>query len=187
MKRNLWIGAIALNFLATADAQTLFYFTSSPTSFVGGGQTFYATPADGYTIGVSDTWRVQASCYGPGFTPFWQVLFQAANYAPVTVGEYTDTREPGVDPNRPSLYFFGEGRASSGPTGYFDILDLTLDTDGAVVSFAADFVQYDHGDTAAWNAWSIRFNSPIPIPEPNMLGPIALFYCFWLVRRRLCL
>ena len=175
-----------MNFLAAADAQTIFCFTSSPTSFVGGGQTFYATSADGYTIGVSDTWRVQAWCYGPGFTPSWQVLFQAANFAPLTVGAYTDTREPGVDPSRPSLYFFGQGRASSGPTGYFDILDLTLDTNGAVVSFAADFVQYDHGDTAAWNAGSIRFNSPIPIPEPNLVAPLALFCCSWLLRRRFC-
>ena len=114
------------------------------------------------------------------------MLLQAANYAPVTVGEYSDTREPGVDPSRPSLYFFGQGRASSGPTGYFDVLDLTLDTNGAVVSFAADFVQYDHGDTAAWNSGSIRFNSPIPIPEPNLLGLVALFCCSRLVRRRLC-
>src|SRR2546427_11338500 len=84
MKRILWIGVLALNFLAAADAQTIFYFTSSPTSFVGGGQTFYATPADGYTIGVSDTWRVQAWGYGPGFNPDWQALFQSANYAPGT-------------------------------------------------------------------------------------------------------
>jgi len=184
MKKTLGIVLVALIGLASAHGQTIFTFSSSPTSFVGAGRSLYATPADGYTIGVSDTWRVQVWCYGPDFHPTWDVLFQAANYAPVTVGHYADTREPGVDPTRPSLYFFGEGRASSGPTGYFDILELNLDTNGAVVSFAADFVQYDHGDPAAWNAGSIRFNSAIPIPEPALVGPLALSCCWWILRRR---
>ena len=178
---------LLLSFLVTAEAQTIFSFTSSPTSFVGHGQSFYATPEDGYTIGVSDTWRVQVSCYGPSFNPNWTVLLQVL-IMPVTVGHYSDTREPGVDPTRPSLSR-GEGRSSSGPTGYFDVSGSTLDTSGTVVSFAADFVQYDHGDTAAWNAGSIRFNSPIPIPipEPGLLGPVGRSVGSWVVRRRLCL
>jgi hypothetical protein len=184
MKRIFWMGVLALNFLAKADAQTIFYFTSSPTSYTGGGQTFYATPASGYTISVSDTWRIECSCYGPDFNPDWTVLLEGANEAPLTIGEYTNTVGPGVDSSLPSLYFFGQGRASADPTGCFDILALTLDTNGAIVSFAADFVQYDDGNTAEWNAGSIRFNSSIPIPEPSLLGPVAIFCFSCLVRRR---
>jgi hypothetical protein len=186
MKRILSILVLASTLLPTAHAQTIFYFTSSPTSFVGGGQTFYATPEAGYTINVSDSWRVSAWCYGPGFNPSWQVLLQAANNQPVTVGEYDNTQET-ADSTHPSLYFFGQGRASSGPTGHFNVMDLTLDTNGNVLSFAADWVQYDHGDPAAWNAGSIRFNSsiPIPAPEPRLLAPLALICCFQFLRRRL--
>ena len=61
-------------------------------------------------------------------------------------------------------------------SGSFNILEVTYDVSGEVLTFAADFVQYDELIPAWWNVGSIRYNSDIPInaiPEPGA----ALLLC----------
>lgn len=48
--------------------------------------------------------------------------------------------------------------------------------DGTVLSFAADFLQYDSGSINAWIKGAIRLNSDLPIsltPEPIVLDPLV--------------
>lgn len=54
-------------------------------------------------------------------------------------------------------------------TGYFNVLQAVYDTNGQVVSFAVDFLQYDEGGLSAWNMGSIRYNSAVPEPSSIVL------------------
>ncbi|MBN1567288.1 MAG: putative Ig domain-containing protein [Acidobacteria bacterium] len=70
--------------------------------------------------------------------------------------------------------------------GKFTILEITVDN-GQLISFAADFTQYDEMALASWNYGSIRYNSSIPLntlpPEPikpfsiactESMGPVLI-------------
>lgn len=91
----------------------------------------------------------------------------------MSVGTYDDaTRFPFQSPVNPGLTFAGNGRGNNTLTGSFKVLDVTYGVNGTVLSFAADFVQYDEGMLNRWNVGSIRYNSDIPVasvPEPSGL------------------
>lgn len=99
----------------------------------------------------------------------------------MTVGSYTGAvRYPFNEPGTPGLSFSGNGRGNNALTGSFQVLETTVADDGSLLSFAADFAQYDEGWQNGWNKGAIRFNSDLPIvltPEPiNEAELIALGY-----------
>jgi hypothetical protein len=83
------------------------------------------------------------------------------------------TRWPFQYPSAPGLDFSGDGRGDNTLTGYFNVLEIQYGSGNSIVSFAADFVQYDEGHMDWWNQGSIRFNSSLPIPEPSTLALIS--------------
>jgi hypothetical protein len=169
--------------LSQAEAATEFAYSSSSQSWVGGGETVSVTPALGFTFtphrnfnnGVS--FAINDFDTNPDFgaTRWWYLNFAAPYDQPLTIGSYQGaTRWPFQEIGAAGLDFSGNGRGNNMLTGSFDILEVTYALDGELLTFAADFLQYDEGFHDWWNIGSIRYNTDIPVhiavvPEPNML------------------
>ncbi len=164
MKRIFLAGLMFLGVggpIQALNAATFLYFTSSPESWIGQGQTltltngFYATRT--YNLGAyTDSVHLGAGGYeltivGPGLTL-------------PTVGFYPDaTRWPFMGSGA-GMSFTGPGRGNNTLTGCFYVLQADYDATGQPAAFAVDFVQYDSGNLSKWNRASVRFNSDIPVP-----------------------
>jgi hypothetical protein len=101
----------------------------------------------------------------------------------LTDGLYEDAVGLGGN-SGPGLSFYGAGRGDNTLTGSFDVLDISFDANHNLLSFAADFVEYDVGVTADWNEGSIRYNSTIPITTPEPATPALLALGAGLMWRR---
>jgi hypothetical protein len=167
MKRILLsILFLAGGFLAPeVHAATFFYFTSSPASWIGQGQTLTLTSDFSVTRMYDQgayTNSVHIRADGYELTVVGPVLSLP------TIGFYPDaTRWPFMSTG-PGMAFTGPGRGNNMLTGNFNVLQANYDATGQVTAFAVDFVQYDEGNPAAWSRGSVRFNSNIPLPEPGV-------------------
>lgn len=191
-------GVLVTGLLSAAQAApiTALYYTSSPASWVGQGETITVTPADGFAFNVSRNFDNGVSFWindfltNPDFQQqrWWFVDFSAPFDATLLVGFYDHaTRWPFQEPENPGLDFGGNGRGNNALTGFFEVLEALYADDGSVLRFAADFTQFDEGIAAWWNRGSIRFNSDIPlrtaqIPEPatGLVLLSALIAAGWL-------
>ncbi|RYD33542.1 MAG: hypothetical protein EOP86_13140 [Verrucomicrobiaceae bacterium] len=173
-------------------AITALSYTSSTASLVGAGESrtilkgeaglsFTVTPSLDYLI-----LSVIASnpLIGMDFDPahFWFVGMAPPRGSILGTGHYTNAmymiyREG----DSPGLIFGVNTRSPGQLEGEFTILELQSNSNGSVISFAADFIQYDEGDPLKWNKGSVRFNSNVPltIPEPQTatLALLALGAC----------
>src|SRR6186997_503463 len=142
-----------------APAANVFYFQSSPTSWIGQGQTLTFTDAN-TTFGThryfnqgAYTNSVEISAGGYGFR------MVGANYSLPTVGYYGGaTRWPFMG-SGVGMAFTGPGRANNNLTGWFNVLQADYKPDGTVNAFAVDFEQFDETIATRWNRGSVRFNS----------------------------
>ncbi len=169
--------------LSQAEAAIEFAYSSSPQSWVGGGETVSVTPALGFSFvpyrnyGNGVSFFVNDFDANPDFwaTRWWYLDFAAPYGQPLSVGSYQGaTRWPFQEMGSAGLDFSGNGRGNNTLTGSFDVLEVTYAVDGEVLTFAADFLQYDEGFQNWWNIGSIRYNSDIPVhiatvQEPGML------------------
>ena len=165
--------------LQPAQAATLLSFLSSPYSWVGGGETVSAGPANGFEIGVQgDPFTMLDFRVIEPWTPdgwrWWYLRLAAPEGANLAVGSYANaTRWPFQETTAPGLDFSGNGRGNNRLTGSFNILESNVADDGTF-SFAVDFLQYDEESTNAWIKGAIRYNSEVPInltPEPIVVDP----------------
>jgi hypothetical protein len=117
----------------------------------------------------SDIVDITISTIAPSGTN-WFVEFGTTNSA-FTVGTYTNAQRSSGGPT--VLSFSGNGRGDNTADGFFNILGVTY-ANGIVTSFAADFVQFDEGDTNAWNEGSVRYNSTIPDTVDLSMAPVAI-------------
>ncbi|MBL8483972.1 MAG: PEP-CTERM sorting domain-containing protein [Rhodocyclaceae bacterium] len=180
------ISVSLLCFTVEVKAATEFFYTSSPQSWVGAGQTVTVTPLNGFSFtpsrnfdnGVS--FSINDFNTNPNFWEqrWWYLDFSAPFDAPLAVGIYQGaTRWPFQAATEPGLDFSGNGRGNNTLTGSYNVLEVAYGASGAVESFAADFIQYDEGFQSWWNVGSIRFNSDVPItgvPEPS--APLLLSF-----------
>jgi hypothetical protein len=166
-------------------AATEFYFTSSPQSWVGAGETVYVNPTMGFSFtpsrnfsnGVS--FRINDFATNPDFyaTRWWDLDFSAPFNVTLSKGNYRGaTRFPFQALSEAGLNFDGNGRGNNTLTGSFNILEAIYSSNRDVLIFAADFVQYDEGAQTSWNIGSIRYNSNIPIAGIPLPGT-ALLLC----------
>jgi len=183
------VGSLLLLVFALSGAaqSTLFTFTSAPRGWIGQGQSLFATTNNftilqetginpyevGFVIksttpGSNTIWTIELDC-PPGY---------------LTNGIYPHAERLGGNPG-PGLDFSTSGRGDNTLTGYFEVLNISYDDNHTLLSFAADFVQYDVGVTNLWNQGSLRFNSLIPVPEPTPLhlGAIAGLGIGWRWRK----
>jgi hypothetical protein len=176
-----------LTFIFTANAKsfadTVLYYTSTPGSWVGGGETATVTPATNFGFdflarqnfdnGVS--FFIDDFDQNPNFQSrrWWFLDFAAPSDAALAPGLYLGaTRFPFQKPNEPGLSFGGNGRGNNMQTGYFRVFEVQLGANGAVTAFSADFLQYDETQTVHYSWGSIRFNSVVPITETPILRPV---------------
>jgi len=161
-------------------ATDVLYFTSSPTSWVGHGQTMtFTSPttifsAQRYFDQGVYTNSVTLSINFDNYQDWYYLHIVGPNLTLPTVGFYPDaTRWPFMGSGA-GLDFSGDGRGNNTLTGYFNVLQADYDISGNIVSFAVDFTQYDRGVKANWVSGSFRYNSDIPVPEPATLFLLGL-------------
>jgi hypothetical protein len=170
-----------------------FYFTSSPQSWIGQGETVDVTSAQGATFSLSQSFDTSGLhlMIGEANVGQWGLDFVAPGRVPLTPGEYDNAaRWPFEATTQPGLSFvnWGEGRGDNALSGYFDVLSIQY-SGGTVTSAAIDFVQYDETIKVGWNFGSLRYNSdlpitPVPEPETSVLAAAGLFLFLWRPVRR---
>ncbi len=158
--------------LLSARAATVFSITSSPQSWIGAGETILVGPEDGFSFsGTFDSDSIasffihnfDSAVWGSSLR-WWGLDFGAPWNQSLTVGAYANAANTPWPPlASPGLNFEGNGRSNNTATGSFEIMELVADTDGNILSFAADFIQYDAGSDDGWNKGALRLNSDIPI------------------------
>jgi hypothetical protein len=87
----------SLGFTPRAGAQSVFFFTSSTTSYVGGGQTETLAPSDGFAITESQAYPndddVSFAISTPNESEWWFLNFSPVPGSTLQVGDtYTATR-----------------------------------------------------------------------------------------------
>jgi hypothetical protein len=170
MKRLILAVLAALGWLFINEplkAADILYFTSSPTSWVGHGQTrTFTSPATAFSARcIGHTNNAVELSFDDKTDWYYLDLIGPGKTLP-TVGFYPDATRYPFNDSGAGLSFYGDGRGDNTLTGYFNVLQADYDTSGNIVSFAADFKQYDECVTANWVSGSFRYNSSIPIPEP---------------------
>jgi hypothetical protein len=168
--------AVFCLFCGDAGAGTVFYYTSSPESWVGQGESATVTPDDGFAFIVQRNYGNGVSFYINNFTPVpdpnnmisWHLDFAAPYNVALQPGQYENAIHFTYQYSEyPGLAFTGRGRANGSISGYFNVYEAVYGNNDEVISFAADFMQYDEGVEDAWSMGGIRYNSDYPIPEPS--------------------
>ncbi|HWQ93681.1 MAG TPA: hypothetical protein VN673_18610 [Clostridia bacterium] len=145
------------------NTANLFTFSSSPSSWIGAGQTLTST-----NLSVSRTYSLGA------YTD--SIHFNSSGYELTIVGPDRSLAQVGYYPGATRWPFMGTGagmeftapgRGNNTLSGYFHVLQADFHTNGQVAAFAVDFVQYDETSVTRWNRGSVRYNSNIPVPGPH--------------------
>jgi hypothetical protein len=132
------------------------------------GRTLLAT-TNGFTFTASRNYDngVSVRVSAPYSNPFF-MDFAAPGNVRLTTGDYDEvTRYPFETAAQGGLNFSAYGNGDNTLTGYFSVLEVSYGSGNTILSFAADFMQYDDGALDAWNQGSIRFHSAIEVPEPD--------------------
>ena len=158
----------ALLFLlaATASAQnTALVMDSDPGDYIGAGQNYYFTPADGaFTANESATHAVSIGF--SNVTEYWSLDFAAPDSAFLQTKFYSGaTRFPFQEAGEPGLSVTGDSRGCNTVTGEFEIKEIIY---GPLLSFHATFVQHCKGGGPALHG-EILYNSSAPLPPLNHL------------------
>ncbi len=186
--RLIAILLLALGSAVALGQVTNFSFTSSPTSWVGGGTTRFITPEDGHTFSMSSSggtvhFSITDFRVFPNYD-WWYLDFSTGDGSLFQPGTYLNATRYPFNGSTPGLSFVGNGRGDNTLTGNFTVLDATYDQNNVVTSFAADFVQYDEGNTSWWNEGHIRYN--YTVPEPTALRLVAAAALLLAFKRSLC-
>jgi len=172
-RRLFVILLMAFAWSASAHAQvTSLTMSSDSGDFVGQGQFYFFTPADGtFSAQQNFDQGVSLSFTTASFSQFWFLDFAAPNNQPLTVGTYLGAaRFPFQASNQPGLSVVGDGRGCNTVTGSFQVLQVTYGAGSSIASFDATFVQFCEGGTAALRG-EIRYNASVVV---NVTAPTRL-------------
>jgi hypothetical protein len=157
-------------------ANTALYYSSAPQSEVGWGESIYVTPADGFEF-VSRECSFQVMTFwinnidsNPGSLTdrLWMIEIAAPFNEILQPGHYGNINTLlSREESQPAFEILSDKGGNYVVGGFFDVYEAVYDVDGVVMSFAADFTQYDNGIESEWTIGSIRYNSDYPIPEPS--------------------
>jgi hypothetical protein len=162
-----------LAFSVSAQAQvTSLTMVSDPGDYIGGGQFYFYTPADGaFSAQQNYDQGVSLSFITPNYEHWWYLDFAAPNNQPLSVGTYTGAvRFPFQASNQPGLSVYGDGRGCNTLTGTFQVLEVTYGVANDIVAFDATFEQHCEGATQALRG-EIRYNANVVV---NVTAPTHL-------------
>jgi len=151
--------------VAGAIAQvTSLSMTSDSGDYIGLGQTYFLTPADGTFSGQSlSNAQVSFDFHDATFTQWWHLDFAAPSGQTLAPGAFFNAaRYPFQLASQPGLNVDGDGRGCNMLSGSFQVLQSSFDANGNVLSFDATFVQYCEMGTAALRG-EIRYNANVPL------------------------
>lgn len=143
--------------------ETSLYMYSDPGDYIGQGQTYYYTPADGsFTAQKNYDQGVSLSFNTPNYSHWWYLDFAGANSQPLTVGTYTGALRFPFQGSAPGLNVDGDGRGCNTLTGTFTVLEVSYGTGNTIQSFDATFEQHCEGATPALYG-EIRYNATVNV------------------------
>ena len=151
--------------------QTLLYMNSQPGDWVGQGQQYSFTPADGtFVVQGSFNTGIAASFTTPDFSQWWYLDFGPPSALKFLKGEYVGAQRFAFhSPTRPGIDVSGDGRGCNTDAGQFLLSELVFNPDGSVARFAVDFEQHCEGGPAALYG-SIRYNSAVSVAPRFGIG-----------------
>lgn len=162
---------LAATFTYTLGTNTanLFTFSSSPTAWIGSGQTVSFD-----TVSASRTFNLGAYTDSVHFSAGgYELTLVGPNLTLAHVGFYPGAmRWPFMAAGSPGLDLTAPGRGNNTLSGWFNVLQADYQTNGQIAAFAVDFVQYDETLVTRWNRGSIRYNSNVPVP--GALPPMTM-------------
>ena len=168
---SILLSVICLSIYASkAQAQvTSLTMNSDSGDYIGQGQFYFFTPADGnFTASQNYDQGVSLSFGTPNFSEWWNLDFAAPNNQLLTVGTYSGAaRFPFQASNQPGLSVDGDGRGCNTLTGSFTVLEVSYGSGTAINSFDAIFEQHCEGETPALRG-EIRYNAH---PVVNVTAP----------------
>ena len=162
------VGTTLLMLLCSAPPlvaqSTRLKMTSEPGDFVGAGQRYTFTPADGpFSVTRNFANGVSVFFNTPTFSHFWSLDFAAPDNQFLTVGSYAGAvRYPFQPAETSGLSVFGDGRGCNTLTGSFQVLEVSYGPGDDIASFRATFEQHCEGATPALRG-EIRINANVPI------------------------
>lgn len=166
MIKHLFFAAITLltaaGTIPPAHAATFFSFTSSPTAWVGKGQTFNFSTVTATRTGNLGLYTDSVHFKGGAY----EFVIVGPNLTLPQVGYYPAAKRWPFMDSAPGMSLSGDGRGDNRLSGWFHVLQAEYDSTGQPAAFAVDFTQYDEEIVTKWVRGSIRFNSDIPAPGP---------------------
>ena len=171
--------AVLLSLLAFSlpvhAAETSLSMTSDLGDYIGGGQTYFYTPADGvFSAQANYGQGVSISFNTSNYSHWWHLDFAAPYNTPLTVGSYTGAvRFPFQGSNLPGLSVYGDGRGCNTLTGTFQVLEVIYGVANDIQSFDATFEQHCEGSTTALRG-QVRYNASLTNVAVSVSAPLSL-------------
>lgn len=188
------IACLAMAVALPCHALTALKFESSPTSYVGQGESVYVTAEDGFLFEASVNYykavnfNINNWATDPDNYQYWSLSFVQEGGMSLTPGTYTNAIGYPLHPILGTqMDFSGNGRGNNTLLGEFTVLEAKYNSWGELTSFAVDFVQYDGGDPNDWATGQLRYNSLVPltpVPEPSSAAMCMIGSLILLVRQR---
>jgi hypothetical protein len=147
-------------------ALTQIDFVSDPGDYIGSGQTFSLTPANGAIVATRSGSGIEIRFMGtPPVSPtsYWYLDLVPIAGTLLLPGNYPSAqRWPFQSPKRPGLDISGDGRGCNTLSGKFTVYEATFDSGGNATAFAADAEQHCEGAVPALHV-RVRINSIVPL------------------------
>ena len=160
---------------AAAPPQTFISLDSQPGDWVGQGQQYNFTPADGtFTVQGSSN-SITVAFNTSDFSQFWYLTFSAPTGQALTRSVYEGAQRAAFHaPPKPGIDVSGDGRGCNTDTGRFLVSDVAFAQDGTVERLAVDFEQHCEDAPPALFG-SVRYNSSVTaVPRVSVADATAL-------------
>ena len=159
----LWLlGLLAFTLPAAAQVTSL-TMQSDPGDYIGQGQSYNYSQADGtfsaLVFGTNTAVSIRFNT--PSFDHWWNLNFATANGGPLTPGVYLNAQRF-ADGVSPALDVFGDGRGCNMVNGSFEVLQATYGPADTLLSFEATFEQHCEGAAPALRG-RIRYNANVAL------------------------
>lgn len=165
-------GLFPLSVVALNTAQVM---DSDPGDYIGMGQSYYYTPADG-TFTASRNFNNGVTVTFSNSSHNWTLNFAGPDQTPLTVQLYKNaTRFAFPDPGTPGLEIYGDGRGCNMIAGSFEVKEIVYGSGNTITSFHATFTQHCEGELPALNG-EVLYMSNDPLPPINRItSPLTAF------------